>query len=56
MNKLLIIFFFLSTQLIAQISINKLTNSTLIAKDLLSKHFKTEKGTLEVPFFINKLE
>ena len=36
MNKLLIIFFFLSTQLIAQISINKLTNSTLIAKDLLS--------------------
>ena len=36
MNKLLIIFFFLSTQLNAQISINKLTNSTLIAKDLLS--------------------
>ena len=41
MNKLLIIFFFFSTQLIAQISINKLTNSTLIAKDLLSSKVLT---------------
>ena len=41
MNKLLLIFFFLSTQLIAQISINKLTNSTLIAKDLLASKVLT---------------